>query len=235
MIYQFAVNISTCSDRQIQELYKILSKERKARISRYLSQKDRIRSVISETVLRYGLQKEMGMKNSDIRFGYGQYHKPFLENDKDIFFNLSHSGEWVYCGIADVELGVDVEYIKDGCIDIANRFFNLRESEYINEQPTFELQKEVFYKLWTLKESYVKAVGKGLNIKLDSFYFEWDGVYISIIVDGSVQKEYRFVSQKIDTEHWVALCFLDKNKEKIVNGINNITVHQLVDFSHDVS
>lgn len=228
MIYQFAVDISELPNNTY-ILSNIISQERKSRISKYAFQEDKDRGILAEVLLRYGLEKEYGLKNNEIEIGFGAYHKPYLKNAEDIFFNLSHSGKWVYCGIGDKVLGVDVELIKSDWIEIARRFFANSEYCYILQQLP-KVQKDIFYKLWTLKESYVKTVGKGLYINFDSFCFEMDDANIKLIVDGYVQTAYQFVSCKLDSEHWRALCVHDSEKVDISNSLNKISVQQLIEF-----
>ena len=66
------------------------------------------------------------------------------------------------CAIADSPIGVDIEQIRENHHGIAERFFNRNELKYINDA-------ESFYRIWTLKEGYLKAVGLGMRLPLDSF------------------------------------------------------------------
>jgi len=228
MVYQFAIDISK-STNNIYLLYDIISQERKYRISKYAFKKDKDRSILAEALLRYVLEKEYGLKNEEIKIGLGAYNKPYLINAEDIFFNLSHSGKWIYCGIGDNELGVDVEIIDNNYIEIARRFFAKSEYQYICQQSP-ENQKDFFYKFWTLKESYVKAVGKGLYIDFNSFCFKIENNNIKLIVDGNLQTAYQFISCKLDSEYWRALCVHDSRKIDFNNSLNKIEIQQLIDF-----
>lgn len=89
-------------------------------------------------------------------------------------YNLSHSGRYALCAVEtetdrDTKLGCDVEMIKNIRPEVARRFFCSDEEAYIMKQKTKERQAEEFYRYWVLKESFIKAVRKGLKLDLRSF------------------------------------------------------------------
>ncbi|MCQ2456481.1 MAG: 4'-phosphopantetheinyl transferase superfamily protein [Clostridia bacterium] len=86
-----------------------------------------------------------------------------------LHFNLSHSDEKVLCAVSDRPVGCDVEKIEEIDIKIAKRFFT--EEEYKIIAVSDDSQTE-FYRIWTMKESFSKAIGLGLKLPLDSFTFE---------------------------------------------------------------
>jgi 4'-phosphopantetheinyl transferase len=106
-----------------------------------------------------------------LRFIYGDYGKPALASGQDLRFNLSHSKEVALLGVTrNAELGVDVEHIRADFAteDIARRFFSRAEVEVFNALPVEE-QVAAFFRCWTRKEAYIKAIGKGLSQPLDKF------------------------------------------------------------------
>lgn len=88
-------------------------------------------------------------------------------------FNLSHSGSWVMCAAEDggkkVKLGCDIERIGAVREGVARRFFCKEEYDQIFEQCSKEEQRETFYRLWVLKESFLKATREGMALPMDSF------------------------------------------------------------------
>lgn len=79
-------------------------------------------------------------------------------------------------GIAQQSIGVDLENIntKRPTIEIADRYFSAREFEDLNSFPVNE-QYERFFHYWTLKEAYIKAMGRGLSLPLSRFSFYFSG------------------------------------------------------------
>ncbi|HKG53037.1 MAG TPA: 4'-phosphopantetheinyl transferase superfamily protein, partial [Anaerolineales bacterium] len=107
-------------------------------------------------------------------FYYNQYGKPFLAPEFSSYllnFNLSHSGSMaLYAITRNMEIGVDIECIQSDFEyeEIAQRFFSVNEVAVLRTIPT-EKKLEAFYNCWTRKEAYIKALGKGLSLPLDSF------------------------------------------------------------------
>lgn len=95
--------------------------------------------------------------------------KPILPNSK-LQFNLSHSGDYAVVGVSISELGVDVECHQRPVevLDLATRFFTKEEQEIILKSDGY-LSSYKFFRVWTLKEAFVKAVGDGLSMSLGSF------------------------------------------------------------------
>jgi 4'-phosphopantetheinyl transferase len=86
-------------------------------------------------------------------------------------FNLSHSNEVALLAVAlDAELGVDVEHVRPDFAgeDIARRYFSRAEVEVFNKLPQDE-RVAAFFRCWTRKEAYIKAIGKGFSQALDAF------------------------------------------------------------------
>ncbi|WP_440114566.1 4'-phosphopantetheinyl transferase family protein [Paenibacillus sp. QZ-Y1] len=180
-----------------------VSADRRGQASRYMHQADAYRSVLGEVLARVTLGTLTGLKPGELTFTRNAYGKPSLSNLPDIQFNVSHSGDWIaLISGSSGELGVDVEKIAPIDMQIAERFFSLAESRYLAAEPA-EIQLETFYRLWTLKESYIKAVGMGLSMPLDSFS-------ILPIEQGGWHCEqagaHRFHSQRLDNQHMLAAC-----------------------------
>src|SRR6185295_10633961 len=138
------------------------------RAGRFHFEKHRRHFVVGRGGLRYVLARYLDLKPEEFRFSYGEYGKPALE---EIQFNMSHShGVALFAVARDRELGVDVEHVRADFAseDIAQRFFSRVEVAAFNA-----LQKEEqvagFFRCWTRKEAYIKAIGRGLSEPLDAF------------------------------------------------------------------
>lgn len=101
-------------------------------------------------------------------FAFGAQGKPYLPDRPAVHFSLSHSGELVLCALADAEIGCDVETPRKVDLALASRFFHPEEAAWLSSLPGKE-QEAAFLRLWTLKESYGKALGLGLNLPLNEF------------------------------------------------------------------
>lgn len=89
-------------------------------------------------------------------------------------FNLSHSGTFVMCAAeleteADTKVGCDIEQIGPFRMRLAEKFFCMEEYKRIMRETTEEKRRDLFYRYWVLKESFMKATRKGMALPLDSF------------------------------------------------------------------
>ncbi len=110
-----------------------------------------------------------GLRERETMVAYGEDGKPYLPRHSHIHFNLSHSGSVVMAVFAGVETGCDIEQMQRVDLALAERFFTRKEYAFIAGQQGRERQDEAFYRLWTLKESFLKTVGTGLMLPLDAF------------------------------------------------------------------
>lgn len=89
--------------------------------------------------------------------------KPYLTAAPDVHFSLSHSAAWAVCAVSDHPVGVDIQQCRSFKPNIADRFFHPNEVQYLSSLSPAE-RENAFYTLWALKESYVKADGRGLRL-----------------------------------------------------------------------
>jgi 4'-phosphopantetheinyl transferase len=156
---------------QDERLAALLSPEEQERAQRFLFGPHRQRFIRTHGIYRMILSKYSGIDPARITFGVGARGKPFLVPAPNrLRFNLSHSGDLMILGIAiDLELGVDVEVINHqlNWTQIAGNYFNDYEMAEIGRLPSKIEQLRAFYRVWTLKEAYLKARGDGLPGGLD--------------------------------------------------------------------
>lgn len=138
----------------------LVSEERSNKINRYLFEKDRLLSTVAGLYIRY---VECRYRTE---IHYGQYDKP-LTSDDNVHFNISHSGCYVVFVSSDTPVGIDIEE-KGDYGDIHKVVMTADEQSVFSDIPDTE-RKDVFYRLWTAKESYMKVLGTGLTLKPSSF------------------------------------------------------------------
>lgn len=140
-------------------------------------------------LLREGLVREYpqvfsGLCEEDLEreLDRGEKGKPFLKHYPQIQFNLSHGKDMVVCGIDSSPLGVDVEAIRPVKPTIFRRVLTAGERDDLEKRKEMEGEEggyRDFFRFWTLKESYAKAVGLGLAVDFTSFSFRlpaWEEV-----------------------------------------------------------
>ena len=149
----------------------LLSEHELLKAKKFKFEIDRERFVISRGILRILLGSYLKKNPRKIEFEYTTFGKPFVKNEDNIKFNISHSGNMAVFGfVKHVEIGVDIEKIKDNfdVLQLAQNFFSNSEIETLEKQPKEELQR-AFFRCWTRKESFIKAEGSGLSFPLNEF------------------------------------------------------------------
>lgn len=143
--------------------YDLQPQYRKDKIDRMKYDKDRRLSLGAGYLLVRALE-EHGIDTSDINVS--DEGKPALRGYPDIHFNLSHSGDKAMCIIGSRPCGCDIERKRDIDLKLSERFFAPSEDEYIRNS---EEPENSFFRIWTLKESFIKATGEGFKRPLSSF------------------------------------------------------------------
>ncbi len=150
-----------------------LSPDERERAARYRFERDRDRYIVARGALRAILGRYLGLAPADPRFVYGPQGKPALapEHGAGISFNLSHAGDVaLYAVTRGRRVGIDVERVDPDIVGttVAEHTFSPREVAALRALPRRQ-QPEAFFRCWTRKEAYVKALGAGLALDLRSF------------------------------------------------------------------
>jgi len=171
--------------------------------------------------------EDAGIVGADERVAYGENEKPYLADFLDVHFNLSHSGERVMCVLSPFDVGCDVEIIKGNRGRLAERFFKPEESAWIKHFETLEKQSEAFYRLWTLKECYMKVTGRGMSLMPDKFALRVDeNENISLYHDGD-RLEYAFCEIDLHDGYRYAYC-MKNNGENAPQEIRCVDLNILL-------
>jgi 4'-phosphopantetheinyl transferase len=146
----------------------------RARADRFVHSRDRNGFVARRAILRTILSLYMHCPPAEIKLSYGAQGKPALHPDSaalPIRFNLSHSRDLaVFAFSWGRDVGIDLEAIRPDfeTEEIASRSFSARELDQLRSVAP-DQRVERFFVCWTRKEAYVKALGSGLNLSLDTF------------------------------------------------------------------
>ena len=196
------------SRERVEKLALTLSTDEVERANRFYFQQHKERFIVGRGTLRTILASYLKTDPVTLQFEYNKRGKPRLGGDfsgHELQFNLSHSEGLVLYGFTRGHLlGIDVEYLSAGkdIEGIAQRFFTPREYAIIKELAEPEKQK-AFFRCWTAKEAYLKAVGSGLAGSINSI-------------------EVSFL-----TEEAIELLSIDKNSQAAANwSLLNIPLSQ---------
>lgn len=190
------------SDNEFLKGLALVDNEKRNKLKRYHFVDDAKRSLCADLLIRYLAVKNTNICNYDLQFATNKYGKPYLSNSPHFNYNLSHSGQLVLCGISSNSIGVDIEQIKEVNIEIAKNFFSTKEYNMILSSNS-DKQTE-FYAYWTLKESYIKHIGRGLSIPLNSFCFEKSNYSYHLINN---PENLSFISRNFQNNYRLAVTY----------------------------
>ena len=158
----------------LRRLQDTLSPDERDRASRFRLETHRARYIFARGVLRQTLAEYVAVEPQHLRFQSNQFGKPSLLASSDakiVSFNVSHSEGLLLVAITlDRLVGVDVEWIRPIVeVDaIVRDCFGTGERALMAAASSSDKER-VFHVCWTRKEAYIKALGKGLSIPLNSF------------------------------------------------------------------
>ncbi len=121
-------------------------------------------------LLTYAILEQFGVEVSEKDIEVNPWGKPYLKNNKDIFFNISHCHGGVDCAVSTgTPIGIDVEKIRPYKKYNFNKSFTIEERENILKSNNPERD---YFMHWTLKESYIKAIGMGFAYPMKNISFK---------------------------------------------------------------
>lgn len=154
---------------------------------------------------------------------YGKYGKPYISGECEFHYNISHSGEWVICGIHDKDIGIDIQKIDDSKQTFFEEYYSGEELLTGRYWKTAEI---VYYTyVWTIKESYFKLFGMGINEDFEKLIVVSVNPLI-IRLDGKIVTDVEFYSFMPDRRHIISIAIMKEpagiRKQQVIEKINLI-------------
>lgn len=180
----------------------------------------RDRYIISHGYLRLLLAQYLASSPERITFYFNEYGKPFCTESEKVYFNLSYSELYICYAISRYPVGVDIEFMKDikELELLLQEVTSLEEiTELKKKEPTNKL--EIFYKIWTMKEAFLKALGIGLSYPLSKIVTSVfpKGKYSILDFDhNNIKLENEWTFSSIDvTQKYLGAIAINNENEKI--------------------
>ncbi len=191
------------ADSSLAGLRDLLSPDEAERAARFRFDKHRAQFTLTRGSLRLLLSSYLQLPPGEISFAYSDHGKPSLAgnvDDQQLDFNLSHTeGMAIFAFTRGRRIGVDIENLRsDFRVDeIAERFFSPAERAGLSDIPPSQ-RHEIFFRIWTQKEAYIKALGEGLSHPLHQFDVSLgDAALVATRPDGLEARRWRLQSLNI--------------------------------------
>ncbi|NKB87755.1 MAG: 4'-phosphopantetheinyl transferase superfamily protein [Acidobacteria bacterium] len=187
-----------------------LADNERRRLSRMRSEAKRREFIVSRDAMRRALGQLLGRSASEVAIELGEHGKPEVCG-ADFHFNLSHSGDRAVLALSrEGPIGIDIEAMapRRPFARLARRFFAASEIEWFEEYGEDD-RREAFYRLWTLKEAYLKAVGTGLSMSSRAFDIRVDGALgelREVPGDLSDRGPWHLETVQLDGAYVVSIC-----------------------------
>lgn len=122
---------------------------------------EHLEHMIGEKLLETGLRKEYGYELEFEPRAEGEHGKPFLSMRPEVHYNISHSGKYVLCILADQEVGIDVQVHRKA--NYKGMLRRIVPEEMIEQIMGSSDPVKNFFTQWVLREAYIKWTGEGLS------------------------------------------------------------------------
>jgi 4'-phosphopantetheinyl transferase len=196
----------------------VMSSDERERAQKFIRGKETY--IASRWLLRTVLARYTGVTANQVRFLRTEKGKPYLPQG-DIHFSLSHSGHWALLAVAKTELlGVDIEEINTtrDLLSIAENYYHPQEFAYL-QTLDHAAKSEHFYRFWTLKEAFFKAIGAGISAGLEKIQFDLAGDTINAQIAPSLgdnTNEWQFYQWALTAQDYCALASKSRDPLEVI-------------------
>ncbi|RUS82468.1 hypothetical protein EGW08_009774 [Elysia chlorotica] len=239
---RLAVNIRNWLPNQAQWTHaaQCIQHEEKERVGKFMFKRDAKSAMVGRLLMRFSLSKILGIPSRALLFGRTEKGKPFLVSPVDrssarcdVSFNVSHQGDYVVLAAErGGAVGVDVMKVEwprnspvSAFFKTMHKQFSDREWSEVKRHADEMDQLKVFYRLWCLKESIVKAYGTGIGFEVSRLNFNLDcrdvreGQVVtstSVEIDGDLSPEWTFEESYLDGHCIAVAADYTSNKNRAV-------------------
>ena len=221
----YYAKIPVFSEEELQLILQILPQERTERIERTKLIQNKLQSVAAGLLLEYAL-RECGIESRGLTFVKNADGKPAIAEYPEFYYNLSHTKEYVALVVDSHPVGIDIEQPRVGYQRLVGRFFSEEEQHVLK----IHWSDADFTKIWTRKESYLKASGYGMRMPLAGFSTLGEQVVLNehmnpdMVEQGAV---YYLASISFLDGYWLSVC---RKNEPIFSETAELSLQQ-VDLS----
>lgn len=221
MIRLLSLDITPLGDEALfAAYYNRMSPYRRERIDVSRSPADRRLRLGAGILLDHALGN-LGLRECDMHYTTVKNGKPCFASDVPLHFNISHSDPYVIVALSDHEIGCDVERVREIDLAVARRFFCRSEYETVMASEDPAERNRTFFRLWTLKESFLKVTGEGLRLPMNRFAIDLSQSPVTVKCE-TIAGDYRFHEYSELSGFCMACCMEKDDSSPVPECMNHL-------------
>lgn len=189
MLKIYYLKISDCNTIPEVSLLKRIRERTREEVVTFKNVKVRRLKCLGEIMVSELIEKLWQIQAKEYSIVKAKHGKPYIQMQTGIFYNLSHSGNYMVCALSDREVGIDIQQMGTYKFQIAERFFHQNEIQTFVQCDPKE-RANLFYRYWAAKESFLKYTGTGLSVSLSDFEIRFEEKQIQIFKPDLEKKIY---------------------------------------------
>ncbi|MDO4757574.1 MAG: 4'-phosphopantetheinyl transferase superfamily protein [Parabacteroides sp.] len=186
MLKVYYLKISDCTTLSEQNLLKRLENAEREVVKKLSNNRIRSQKCLASAMSRELIERLWQLRSEDYSIGRAEHGKPYVHGKSAIYYNISHSGDYIVCALSNREVGVDIQQMGKEKPLLAERFFHPNEVLKLN-QTSPEDRRALFFRYWSAKESYLKYTGTGLSGSLSGFEILFNGTTARVKKEGMLE------------------------------------------------
>ena len=204
MLKIYYLRISDFQHLSEDELFPLVGEDTVRKVTGYKNPGVRRTKLLGEGMIRRLLFRLWGLHKEDYLIRIGEHGKPLVESRFSVWYNLSHSGDYIVAAFSHLEVGIDIEQKRKARMEVARRFFHPAEIQCL-QNLAGDAQDELFFRYWSVKESFLKYTGEGLSASLSAFRVKFEQAIV-LLGQGMEKREVKISECKIDPSYVSYIC-----------------------------
>ena len=210
-VWQVSTNITPAA---FVEYKNVLTEKETARIPYFKFKEAKDTYIASQGALRMLMSGYLGISPDLVKLGRKKKGKPYSIDNPNLNFNISNSGKTAVIAFSyDSEVGIDIEQIRHlpDLDELITRNFTSREIKFITAKAEEKVRR--FFRFWTVKESYLKAIGEGMRLTPDNLEFAIENGSIRLLSVKGVfeQEDWNFKEFSTSTDYVGTITYEQDN------------------------
>jgi 4'-phosphopantetheinyl transferase len=206
----WCVFLDDVTEPELSTYRELASPDELLRCDRFLVAEAQRRYLVSRALVRTALSEYANVAPAGWAFAANPHGKPSILEPAgtELQFNVSHTAGLAVCAVTrGAEVGVDAEFVDQdfAAVSVARLSFTPEEAALLDAASPEERMRR-FFQLWTLKEAFIKGIGRGLNLPMKEFSIRMDPWQPPKVSSATERSNWNLAQIQMGGNHQVSLC-----------------------------